>query len=74
MIGTAIDKGAEVLITGDIDHHDGIDAVARGLVILDAGHYGIEHIYIRDMEQFLQKNFPDIQTVTAGIQHPFQVV
>lgn len=74
VIGTAIDKEAEVLITGDIDHHDGIDAVARGLVILDAGHYGIEHIYIRDMEQFLQKHFPDIQTVTAGIQHPFQVV
>lgn len=34
------------MITGDIDHHTGIDAAARGLSILDAGHYGLEHIFV----------------------------
>ena len=35
----AIKKGADVLVTGDIGHHDGIDAVEQGLAVIDAGHY-----------------------------------
>ncbi len=49
MIQAALDKNADVLITGDIGHHEGIDAVAQGLAIIDGGHYGIEHIFIEDM-------------------------
>ena len=29
-----------MLVTGDIGHHDGIDAVEQGLAVIDAGHYG----------------------------------
>ena len=50
----AIKAGADVLITGDIDHHNGIDAVARGLCIIDAGHYGIEYIFIEYVAMFLK--------------------
>ena len=32
----AIKKGADVLVTGDIGHHDGIDAVEQGLAVIDA--------------------------------------
>ena len=46
MIRAALDKKADVLITGDIGHHEGIDAVAQGLAVIDAGHYGIEHIFM----------------------------
>ena len=49
MIDLAIQKKADVLISGDIDHHAGIDAVAQGLIVIDAGHYGLEHIFIQDM-------------------------
>ena len=38
MTEIAVEKGADVLITGDIDHHEGIDAVAQGLAVIDAGH------------------------------------
>ena len=41
VIGDALKAKAQVLITGDIDHHEGIDAAARGLAIIDAGHYGL---------------------------------
>ena len=34
MIKAALDKKADVLITGDIDHHTGIDAVAQGWLSL----------------------------------------
>ena len=43
-MGEALAAGAQVYITGDISHHEGIDAVAQGMAVIDAGHYGIEHI------------------------------
>ena len=61
-----------VLITGDIDHHEGIDAVARNLAIIDAGHYGLEHIYIEDMEKFLKRSFSEIEVRMAEQKAPFQ--
>ncbi len=72
VIGSALQKGAEVLITGDIDHHEGIDAVARNLAIIDAGHYGLEHIYIEDMEKFLKRSFSEIEVRMAEQKAPFQ--
>lgn len=47
----AIQMKADVYITGDIDHHTAIDAMEQGLCIIDAGHFGTEHImvdYIKD--------------------------
>lgn len=55
VIEKAISAGADVLITGDIGHHPGIDAAARGLAVIDAGHYGMEHIFIRHMAEVLRE-------------------
>lgn len=49
----ALSCGADVYITGDISHHEGIDAVANGMAVIDAGHYGIEHIFTGFMERYL---------------------
>ena len=38
MTADALRNGAEVYITGDFGHHDGIDAVDQGLNVIDAGH------------------------------------
>lgn len=67
-------KGAEVYITGDIDHHTGIDQADDELPIIDAGHYGIEHIYIEDMYEFLTGKCPEVKVSKAKIKHPFEVV
>ena len=74
MIKTALKKGADVYVTGDIGHHDGIDAVAQNLSIIDAGHYGIEHIFIKDMAEYLMKNVSQIEIFTEEIKHPFVVI
>ncbi|MBQ8802322.1 MAG: Nif3-like dinuclear metal center hexameric protein [Tyzzerella sp.] len=74
MIKSAIQKKVDVLITGDIDHHVGIDAVAQELAIIDAGHYGLEHIFIEDMAGYLLKNIDGVLVETAKISHPFQVI
>lgn len=71
VIGISLKKGADVLITGDIGHHEGIDAAAQGLAIVDAGHYGIEHIFTRDMKEYLEKYVPGAEVTAAPVNHPF---
>lgn len=73
-IQDALRAGADVMITGDIDHHEGIDAVAQGLNVIDAGHYGIEKLFIPYMEEFLHRELPDIQLYQAEPKEPFVVV
>lgn len=67
----AIRQGAQVLITGDIDHHSGIDAVAQGLCIIDAGHYGLEHIFVEYMEGYLGKRLPELTVVAREHIPPY---
>ncbi len=74
MIGAALDKGADVLVTGDIDHHTGIDAAAQGLAVIDAGHYGIEHIFVEDMGGYLRNVLEGVTVRTAPVRHPFHTV
>ncbi len=70
----ALEKQADVLVTGDIGHHDGIDAVARGLCVIDAGHYGVEHIFIPDMAAYLRENLPQLTVFEAPDMPPFLTV
>ncbi len=74
VIREALKKGADVLITGDIGHHEGIDSVAQGLSIIDAGHYGVEHIFIEDMKRYFDENLEGAEVITAPIEHPFCIV
>ena len=34
------------IVTGDVDYHSAIDAVAQGIAVIDAGHYGTEYGFI----------------------------
>jgi len=34
--------GADVLVTGDVRHHDALDALELGLAVIDAGHHATE--------------------------------
>lgn len=70
----ALKAGADVYITGDIDHHTGIDAAACGMAVIDAGHYGIEHIFIAYMAEYLHKNAPELTVVMQERVEPFQIV
>lgn len=66
--------GCDVYITGDIDHHTGIDAVDQGLCIIDAGHYGIEHIFMQDVKAYLEKVLTGVHMDCVPVRHPFEVV
>ena len=74
MIGAALEKQAQVLVTGDIDHHAGIDAVAQGVAIIDAGHYGTEYIFMEDVKTFLEEKTRGIEIKTEMIEQPFHIL
>ena len=73
MANSAIQKGAQLLITGDIGHHDGIDGVALGICLIDAGHYGLEHVFVDDMEMYLKSLWGDIRLSKADAINPIRV-
>lgn len=72
----AIEMGADVYITGDVDHHTALDALRDGLTLLDPGHH-VEHLVLdrivaRLKETFGEKACP-IQKTTVDT-NPFQFV
>ncbi len=70
----ALKHQVDVLVTGDIGHHEGLDAVEQGLSIIDAGHYGTEYMFVEDMKTYLSLRYPEIQIITEPVSHPFQII
>lgn len=70
----AKEAGAEVLITGDITHHEGLDAAEAGMIVIDAGHYGLEHIFREDMAERLHRMEAGINTVISPLSFPEEVI
>lgn len=57
----AAQLGADVLVTGEIRHHEINAANALGVDIIDAGHYKSEDIVISPLVKKLSAKFPDIR-------------
>ena len=70
-IDLAVKAGADVYITGDISHHDGIDAVEKGIAVIDAGHYGIEKLFIPYMKEYLEREMPELRIISCDAGAPF---
>ena len=74
MINLAKQKGAEVLITGDIGHHEGIDAVEMGLSVIDATHYGLEHVFAEFIKEYLEKLCSDVTVHIYDSKSPYWTI
>ncbi|MCG0239081.1 MAG: Nif3-like dinuclear metal center hexameric protein [Firmicutes bacterium] len=55
LIQAAAAAGAEVLIGGDIDHHDAWDALDAGLAVLDPGHFATEVLVLPEVARRLRE-------------------
>lgn len=73
-ISDALRAGADVYLTGDISHHDGIDAMEQGLSVIDAGHFGLEKLFVTYMRDYFFREFPEITFLEAEQQVPFRIV
>lgn len=70
------ESGYSLYLTGDYGHHDGLDAMDMGMTIIDATHYGLEHIFITYISQYLRDTFGEnnIQVIEADMGCPVQIV
>ncbi len=56
----AKEKGADLLVTGEIKHNQILDANKIGISIVDAGHFKTENVVVAPLAKRLAKEFPDI--------------
>lgn len=73
-IKNALSMQADVFITGDIGHHDGLDAMEQGLAVIDASHYGIEKLFVPYMAEVMEGRMPELVVIKATEKEPFTVV
>lgn len=53
-VSLAFQKGADVLLTGDISHHHAIEAAHLGLALIDGGHFATENLAFRNFAKPLK--------------------
>lgn len=73
LIDAAAAAGAEVLITGDVKHHQALHARDRGLALIDAGHYATERPVLDLLCRLLSERLPaDVPVrVSSVVTDPF---
>ncbi|MGI6084544.1 MAG: Nif3-like dinuclear metal center hexameric protein [Acetivibrionales bacterium] len=54
---------SDVLITGDLKYHDAQELVHNGIFTVDAGHYGTEIIFVDEMSDILENEFPQLEVI-----------
>lgn len=60
MLGNAASQGATAFLTGEMRHHDLLEAQAKGISVLLAGHTNTERGYLPLLQRRLQKAVADI--------------
>lgn len=70
----AIKNGAQVLITGDVKHHEAIDNVAKGLAVIDASHFGLEKIFVDFMTDYIFNEIGDLKVIRSIQNSPYTLI
>jgi len=61
LLDAALDAGAELFLTGEMRHHDVLDAIVRGCTIIVAGHTETERGYLPVLAGRLRTLLPDVR-------------
>ncbi len=67
-------KGYDLYLTGDFGHHPGIDAMDMDMTIIDATHYGLEHIFVSFIAGYIREHCTDIDVIEIDDGCPFQII
>ena len=71
----AISAGADAYVTGEVKHHEAIEAAMMGLVLYEAGHYHTENVYKEMLKGVLEKKCPEVHFyVSKEEQSPMRVL
>lgn len=66
-VSKALFKGVDLLITGDVDHHEALNALEGGLNVIDMGHFWGEIPMLKSLGEYLanEKALAGIEIITS---------
>ena len=64
-IPQAIALGCDTFVTSDLSYHEFLDT--QGLNLIDAGHFPTENVVCGAIKSYLDKHFPDTETVISTL-------
>lgn len=68
-LGDAAAKGCQAFVTGEVKHHELIEAENLGVTLVAAGHYDTEEVVVRPLLELLQSRFPGVSFARAQSSH-----
>lgn len=68
----AREAGADALVTGEVGHHDALEAVACGMVVVDAGHFATERVVLEPLKRYLDGALPGLDVTIAVETDPLR--
>ncbi|MEG0372035.1 MAG: Nif3-like dinuclear metal center hexameric protein [Clostridium sp.] len=74
LLDTALKKGCDCLITGDVKHHNALDFSNRGINIIDLTHYGSEIIFKEYFFDFLINNTSLEVFISNQEENPLNII
>lgn len=66
----ADEADADALVTGEVGHHDALEAVSRGMLVVDAGHFATESVVLEPLKRYLEGALPGIDVTIAAETDP----
>ena len=70
----SLPSDVDAYISGDFGHHDAIDSKEKGLSLINAGHYGLEHFFVPYMKGLISRHFPEIELIEEEIHFPGKII
>lgn len=69
LLGLAIEKECDALVTGDVKHDVWIDANNNNFTVFDCGHFHTENIVLWELRRILEEKFPmlDIEIAESSV-------
>ena len=64
-IPQAIALGCDTFVTSDLSYHDFLDT--QGLNLIDAGHFPTENVICSAIKAYLDRSFPETETVISTV-------
>jgi putative NIF3 family GTP cyclohydrolase 1 type 2 len=71
-LGEAVAAGADVLVTGDVGHHTVVEALDRGVTVIDAGHAPTERPGMRALVETVARIGVDVVDLTGFDPTPWR--
>ncbi len=70
----AIEAGADAFVTGDLKHHEMLDAAEKGITLIAAGHFETENPVMSVLKERLEKEFPQLEMYLLRQSKPVKYI